>query len=170
MMKSTGAWICRKRKHTLPRNSRRDKNCDGLFCVLGLVGVALLLVLDVLRMIFYKIPITLYRCCCKTRVDPFNMPPTKCVVFNGYAYTTAHFHDVDGADVVEDCEERVRLDLYFKAGFEIAPGDENDVAVTIAHPWGSMNLAFADTRSCVTTSLGGVGSSVKGARPHFCTK
>lgn len=134
--------------------SRRDKNCDGFFFLLSLVLAAIMFVFDILRIILYKIPVTLYRCCCKTSVDRLNIPPTKCVLFNGYTYTTAHVHDVDGPVVVEDCEERVHLGLYFEAGFEIAPGDANDVAVTSAHPWGSGALLFADKHSFVFTSLG----------------
>jgi hypothetical protein len=104
-------------------------------------------VLDVVLLIVYKIPLSLYRCC--TKVDPFNIPLKKRTIFNGYIYVTAHFHDVDGGMLIEDCDDSVSLD----AGFEVAPGDDSDVAVSNAHAWGSRWLAFADSPCRSNTSL-----------------
>ena len=106
---------------------------------------------DILFVILYKIPSTLYRSCHK--LDPANIPATKCVAFNGYIYATAHLHDVDGSVVVNDGRDLVSLAAFFDAGFEIAPGDDNDVAVVNAHPWGCSDslLAFADKHEYALT-------------------
>ncbi len=36
------------------------------------------------------------------------------------------------------------------AGFEVAPGDANDIAVCNLHTWGSYHLVFADGSLCAT--------------------
>jgi hypothetical protein len=36
------------------------------------------------------------------------------------------------------------------AGFEVAPGDANDIEVTNAHAWGSNSLIFSDGAYCNT--------------------
>ena len=59
---------------------------------------------------------------------------------NGYVYATVHVHDVDGHDYIHDGETLVDID----AGFEIAPGDANDIQVANAHPWGCDSLVFID--------------------------
>ena len=101
-------------------------------------------------------------------VDPLNIPPSKRVVFNGYIYATAHFHDVDGASLVEDGTDLVSLG----AGFEVAPGDDNDVAVCNAHAWGSRSLAFADNFTRADTSLleNNIAARSKGTFAKFCAK
>ena len=122
---------------------------------------------DILFLIVYKLPLSLYRCC--TKVDPFNIPPTKSIIFNGYIYITAHFHDVDGGTIIEDCDDLVSLD----AGFKVAPGDDSDVAVSNAHAWGSRWLAFADSPCRSNTSLQNgahPGDPFKGVYCEICAK
>jgi hypothetical protein len=121
-------------------HSQRDTATiwNTLLMIFKIIFVAIGLLADILRLIFYKIPLSLFRCCC--RVNPSNIPPSKCVVFNGYLYATAHFHGVDSVTYVEDGDDFVDIGT----GFEIAPGDVNDVAVCNAHAWGSRFLAFAD--------------------------
>jgi hypothetical protein len=126
---------------------KKNDPCFSCFVLIDALQLAIGLVYDVLRLVFYKFPLFIYRSC--TKVDPLNIPPSKSVVFNGYIYATAHFHDVDGASLVEDGTDLVSLG----AGFEVAPGDDNDVAVCNAHAWGSRFLAFADRFTHSNTSL-----------------
>ena len=156
-----GGWI----RGTYRRSDHRGENSFvGLFnvmlIILKILFVAIALLFDILRSIFYQIPLSLFRCCC--RVDPFNIPPTKSVVFNGYLYATAHFHDVDTANIVTDGNNFVAVD----AGFEIAPGDANDVAVSNAHAWGTRFLSFSD--SCHNSATKAVlENSITGNEPFI---
>jgi hypothetical protein len=149
------------------RRSDQILSCWNLtLLVLKFLFVAIALLYDILQTIFYRIPVSLFRCC--RRVNPFNIPPTKCVVYNGYMYATAHFHDVDGAGIVTDGDDFVSVG----AGFEIAPGDADDVAVCNAHAWGTRFLAFADgcynsaTKICMENSIVG-NSGFTGVFSHF---
>ena len=72
------------------------------------------------------------------RPNSHSPPPLQC--HKHYIYATAQAHDVDGWNVIEDGDTFVRID----AGFEIAPGDANDVEVANAHAWGSWCLVFSD--------------------------
>jgi hypothetical protein len=121
-------------------DSRNDfaKTFNAILLIFKVIFAVICLLYDILRLIFYKIPLFLFRCCCG--VNPSSIPQTKSVVFKGYLYATAHFHAVDGVSIVEDGNDFVAID----AAFEIAPGDDNDVAVCNAHAWGCRFLAFAD--------------------------
>jgi hypothetical protein len=55
-------------------------------------------------------------------------------------YATAHVHDVDCRDIIEDGGTFVDTD----AGFEVAPGDASDIEIANAHAWGSSCLVFND--------------------------
>jgi hypothetical protein len=130
--------------------SRRDITniWNIILMIFKIILAVIALLYDILRLIFYKIPLFLFRCCCG--VSPSNIPQTKSVVFNGYLYATAHFHAVDGVSIVDDGNDFVAID----AGFEIAPGDDNDVAVCNAHAWGCRFLAFADgIHNCGTKTI-----------------
>jgi len=70
-------------------------------------------------------------------------------IHNGYVYATAYVHVVDCRDCIGDGKTFVDSD----AGFKVAPGDANDVAVANAHPWGSWSLVFSDGASAATALL-----------------
>ena len=61
-------------------------------------------------------------------------------------YMTLHVHKVDDRTLVEDGKKTVPV----PAGWNIAPGDADDVRVCGAHPWQSNWLVFADTHICGT--------------------
>ncbi len=54
---------------------------------------------------------------------------------------TLHVHKVDDRTLVRDGAKHVHV----PAGWNIAPGDADDVRVCGAHPWQSHWLVFADT-------------------------
>ena len=157
------------RQAGLPTTSRGRKidPCHVCFVVIHTLMLAIGLVYDVLRLVLYKLPLLFFflRGC---TVDPLNIPPSKRVVFNGYIYATAHFHDVDDASLVEDGTYFVSIG----AGFEVAPGDDDDVAVCNAHAWGSRSLAFADNFTRADTSLleNNIAATNKGTFAKFCAK
>ena len=62
-------------------------------------------------------------------------------------YASAHLHAVDGAAIIEDGDRFVDIG---HVGFEIAPGDEDDIRVSNMHPWGSEWLVFSDGSSSAT--------------------
>jgi hypothetical protein len=53
---------------------------------------------------------------------------------------TLHCHKVDDHTLVEDGQKPVHV----PAGWEIAPGDADDIRVCGAHPWQSDRLVFVD--------------------------
>ena len=59
---------------------------------------------------------------------------------------TLHMHRVDDRTVVYDGDKP----LHVPAGWDIAPGDADDMRVCGAHPWQSDYLVFADTYLCGT--------------------
>ena len=59
---------------------------------------------------------------------------------NGYIYAVAQVHDVDCCDLIGDGKNWVYIDH----GFEVAPGDADDIEVANAYPWGSRFLVFSD--------------------------
>jgi hypothetical protein len=69
-------------------------------------------------------------------------------MYNGYVYATAHLYSPDlyfaGWRTVDFVE--------ILKGFEIAPGDPNDISVCAAHPWGTSYLVFSDGSACGTPS------------------
>ncbi len=67
---------------------------------------------------------------------------------NGYIYAVAHARDVDYHDLIEDGDTFVDID----AGFEVAPGDANDIEVANAYPWESRFLVFSDG-ACAATAV-----------------
>ncbi len=71
------------------------------------------------------------------------MPPQ---LYNGYIYAVAHAHDVDCRDIIQDGKTSVDID----AGFEVAPGDANDIQVASAHPWGTLEVVFSDGAAAPT--------------------
>ncbi len=68
---------------------------------------------------------------------------------NGYVYATAHVHDVHGHEVLKDGPTPIDVD----AGFEVAPGDANDVWVSNAYSWGCNGLVFGNTHWAYTADL-----------------
>ena len=82
---------------------------------------------------------------------------------NGYTYTTAHFHNVDCREKVQD--GRTLVDI--GAGFEVAPGDANDVEVANAHPWGSDALVFSEGWYAATALAIAVNPGIKGTLCYF---
>lgn len=54
---------------------------------------------------------------------------------------TLHVHKVDDRTLVQDGTKTVPM----PAGWNIAPGDADDMRVCRAHPWQSYWLVFADT-------------------------
>jgi hypothetical protein len=62
-------------------------------------------------------------------------------------YASAHLHSVDGATVIEDGHALVSIGF---GGFEVAPGDDDDVMVCNMHPWGCEWLVFSDGTSSAT--------------------
>jgi hypothetical protein len=62
-------------------------------------------------------------------------------------YASAHLHAVDGAAIIEDGDQLVDIGY---GGFEIAPGDMDDIRVSNMHPWGSEWLVFSDGSSSAT--------------------
>jgi hypothetical protein len=70
--------------------------------------------------------------------------------YNGYIYVTAHVRDV-----LRDHPERDGCTyVVIQAGFEVAPGDANDIAVANAYPWGSERLVFSDgSEACSALDL-----------------
>jgi hypothetical protein len=59
---------------------------------------------------------------------------------------TLHLHKVDDRTLVPDGTKPVHV----PAGWDIAPGDADDMRVCGAHPWQSYYLVFADTYICGT--------------------
>jgi hypothetical protein len=60
---------------------------------------------------------------------------------------TLHLHKVDDRTLVEDGNKPVHV----PAGWDIAPGDADDMRVCGAHPWQIEWLVFADdTHKCGT--------------------
>jgi hypothetical protein len=57
-----------------------------------------------------------------------------------FFYTTAHSHKHDDCNVVRDGCVPVEM----PDGYEVAPGDANDMCVCAEHPWQSYCLVFAD--------------------------
>jgi hypothetical protein len=85
----------------------------------------------------------------------------------GYIYATAHVHDVDAVDYIGDGHTRVDIDT--AAGFQIAPGDDCDIEVANAYPWGSESLLFSDRMHqafCVKFLVEG-GERYKGTPDKF---
>ncbi len=76
--------------------------------------------------------------------SPSTMPPQ---IYKGYIYSSAHLHDVQEASIIED--GNVLVDVGY-GGFEIAPGDEDDIRACNMHPWGSEWLVFSDGSSSAT--------------------
>ena len=74
---------------------------------------------------------------------------------------TLHVHKVDDSTLVEDGDEPVPV----PAGWNIAPGDADDVRVCGAHPWQSYWLVFADTHPYGTAMCG--NSSHIGTQPQL---
>jgi hypothetical protein len=67
-------------------------------------------------------------------------------LFEGFYYASAHAHDVDGDQSLNDGNKYVDID----ADFEMAPGEPNDVLVCNAHLWACERLFFADGSSAYT--------------------
>jgi hypothetical protein len=65
-------------------------------------------------------------------------------------YTTLHVHKVGDRKLAQDGTKPVHV----PAGWDIAPGDADDVRVCGAHPWQSDCLVFADTYCCGTAMCG----------------
>jgi hypothetical protein len=59
---------------------------------------------------------------------------------------TLHLHKVDDRTLVLDGDKPAHV----PAGWDIAPGDADDMRVCGAHPWQSLWLVFADTSICGT--------------------
>ena len=59
---------------------------------------------------------------------------------------TLHLHKVDDRTLVQDGKKPVHV----PAGWDIAPGDADDMRVCGAHPWQSYYLVFADGYNCGT--------------------
>jgi hypothetical protein len=76
-------------------------------------------------------------------------------------YASAHLHSVDGATVIEDGNTLVSIGF---GGFEVAPGDDDDVRVCNLHPWGCEWLVFSDGTSSATALSVAQLPSLKG---HF---
>jgi hypothetical protein len=78
-------------------------------------------------------------------------------------YATAHVHDVDCRDLIEDGGTFVDTD----AGFEVAPGDTSDIEVANAHAWGSSSLVFSDGAIAATALHIAEYPSAKGMSCYF---
>ena len=59
---------------------------------------------------------------------------------------TLHVHKVDDRTIVKDGKKPVQV----PAGWDIAPGDADDLRVCGAHPWQSQWLLCADAYPCGT--------------------
>ncbi len=64
-------------------------------------------------------------------------------------YMTLHLHKVDDRTDVDDGRKLVHV----PAGWDIAPGDADDVRVCGAHPWQSYFLVFADDNHICGTAM-----------------
>ena len=71
-----------------------------------------------------------------------------CQFHKGFIYATAHANSVD--DRYRVTQDNTRL-VAVPAGFEVAPGDADDVRVCSVHPWQSWYLVFADGSACGTS-------------------
>ena len=78
--------------------------------------------------------------------------------YKGYTYATAHVRSVDCRDHIYDGKTIVDID----AGFEVAPGDANDILVANAHPWGSYDLVFSDGAAAAAAMMVAENPSLKG--------
>ena len=88
---------------------------------------------------------------CQSQTSPPtpSLPPSPIPsqIYKGYIYASAHLHEVQAASVIEDGNALVDVGY---GGFEIAPGDEDDIRASNMHPWGSEWLVFSDGSSSAT--------------------
>ena len=86
-------------------------------------------------------------------------------------YATLHVHKVDDRTLVKDGAKPLPV----PAGWNIAPGDADDVRVCGAHPWQSTWLVFADnylygTAMCNISSFIGTQPQLQNLRKFFSSK
>jgi hypothetical protein len=79
---------------------------------------------------------------------PTPLPSAHPQVHNGYQYATAHSHWAVSRSMQRDGNTFVGV----PAGFEVAPGDANDLSVCGAYPWESNALVFSDNSGCGTAA------------------
>jgi len=84
---------------------------------------------------------------------------------------TLHVRKVDDRTLVGDGEKPVPV----PAGWDIAPGDADDMRVCGAHPWQSHWLVFADTHiygtaMCLYPSYIGTQPQLQNLRKFFSSK
>ncbi len=59
---------------------------------------------------------------------------------DGFVYASAHMHAVDSGENVSDGDQWADICM----DFEVAPGDQNDLAVCNEHMWACEAMIFAD--------------------------
>jgi hypothetical protein len=85
-------------------------------------------------------------------------PPSPPQHHNGYIYTTAHAHKVHDISQPRDGHRAVGP----SDGFEVAPGDANDIEVANTYPWGCVHLVFSDGSWAGSSSRIALDPNLKG--------